>query len=160
MSVSLIHLLLFILTANGAPIIARNLLQSRYDYPLDFTIKLGNQDLFGPSKTWRGLIAAIVFTALVAFVLGYTLVLGAVIAVAAMTGDVLSSFIKRRLQLKPSSMAPFLDQIPEVLLPALVVREQFGLDASSVMLVVCGFVLLELVLSQILYRFGIRKTPY
>lgn len=160
MSLSLIHLLLLILVANGAPILARKLLASRCDLPLDFGYKLRNHDVFGASKTWRGLVASIVLTSLLALLLGYSLQTGVWVAMCAMTGDVFSSFIKRRLHMKPSSMAPFLDQIPESLLPALVMREQFGLDAVSVMILVSSFIVLELILSQILYRMGIRKTPY
>lgn len=160
MVLSLIHLLLLILVANGAPILARNLLAPRFNLPLDFHKQYRNRDLFGPSKTWRGLIASIICTAVTALVLGYSLYIGVAIALAAMTGDVLSSFIKRRLNMPPSSMAPFLDQIPEALLPAVVMHAQFGLDMWSVMILVLGFIALELILSRILYRLGIRKTPY
>lgn len=63
---SLIPLLLLILAANGAPVLARKLLASRYDYPLDFGFKLRNQDFPGESKTWRGLVASLVFTSALA----------------------------------------------------------------------------------------------
>jgi len=127
---------------------------------MDFGIQFRNHDLLGVSKTWRGLVASIALTSLVAVLLGYSLQTGIWVAVCAMTGDAFSSFIKRRLNMKPSSMALFLDQIPESLLPALVMRGQFGLDAVSVMILVCCFIVLELILSQILYRWGLRKTPY
>ena len=160
MSLSLLHLLLLILTANGAPIVARNLFASRYNWPLDFGYKLGRHDLLGPSKTWRGLLASIVVTSVLSVVLGYSAIIGLVIAIAAMAGDSLSSFIKRRLHMKSSSMAPLLDQVPESLLPILLMRETFALDTMAIVFLLCGFVLLELVLSQILYKLGIRKTPY
>ncbi|MBI3188022.1 MAG: CDP-archaeol synthase [Gammaproteobacteria bacterium] len=157
---SLIHLLILILVANGAPIIARNLLAPRFNLPLDFYIQFHNRDLFGPSKTWRGLIASLICTAVVAILLGYSLLTGIWVALLAMAGDVLSSFIKRRLNMRPSSMAPFLDQVPESLLPAMVMHGQFGLDVPSVMILVLVFIALELILSRILYRLGLRKTPY
>ena len=160
MILSLIHLLLLILVANGAPIIARKLLASRFNYPLDFGVQFRNHDLLGVSKTWRGVIASVMCTALVAVLLGYSLLTGVWVALLAMAGDVLSSFIKRRLNMPPSSMAPLLDQIPEALLPAVVMHAQFGLDVASVMILVLGFIALELILSRILYRLGIRKTPY
>ena len=160
MTLSLIHLLLLIIVANGAPIIARNLLASHFATPMDFGVQFRNRDLLGASKTWRGLIASILLTSVLALLLGYSMQTGAWLAVCAMAGDALSSFIKRRLNMKPSSMAPFLDQIPESLLPALIMREQFGLDIVSVIILVCSFIVLELGLSQILYRLGIRKTPY
>lgn len=143
MTHSLIPLLLLILAANGAPVLARKLLASRYDYPLDFGFKLRDQDLLGESKTWRGLLASLVFTSALAGLLGYSWKTGVMLSLCAMAGDVFSSFIKRRLNLQPSSMAPFLDQAPESLLPALVMREQFGLDVTSVMILVGRFIVLE-----------------
>jgi CDP-2,3-bis-(O-geranylgeranyl)-sn-glycerol synthase len=160
LNLSLIYLLLLILVANGAPVIARNILASRFSTPFDFGVQFFHRDLLGPSKTWRGLIASVVATASVAILLGYAWQTGAWVALCAIAGDAFSSFIKRRLNMKTSSMAPLLDQIPESLLPALVMREAFELDAVSIVVLVCSFIVLELILSQILYRWGIRKTPY
>ena len=44
--------------------------------------------------------------------------MGALAAASAMAGDCLSSFIKRRFGLEPSSMTLGLDQVPELLFPA------------------------------------------
>ena len=43
-----------LLVANGAPIIAKNLLKNRFDRPLDMGQSLADdRPLFGYSKTWR-----------------------------------------------------------------------------------------------------------
>jgi hypothetical protein len=52
-----------------------------------------------------------------------------------MAGDLLSSFVKRRLNLPPSSRATGLDQIPESLLPALVCRG--ALSSSGLDIAIC-----------------------
>ncbi|HXK57554.1 MAG TPA: CDP-archaeol synthase, partial [Gammaproteobacteria bacterium] len=78
----------------------------------------------------------------------------------AMLGDLLSSFFKRRLGLNPSAMAFGLDQIPESLLPLLVCRPLLDLSWLQVCLLTLGFLILELLLSQLLYRLGIRRHPY
>ena len=70
---------------------------------------------FGPSKTIRGVVLATLATAAAAGVLGLGWKVGALLGVVAMAGDLLASFIKRRLGLAPSSQAVGLDQIPEVL---------------------------------------------
>ena len=62
--------------------------------------------------------------------------------------------------MKPSSMAPLLDQVPESLFPAFMLKEVFNLDISAVILLVLIFIITELVLSHILYRYGLRKEPY
>lgn len=160
MSYLLIHLLLLLLVANGAPILARNLFGSHFATPVDFGFRLANNPLLGTSKTWRGLLASVLLTMLVAKLLGYSLLTGVIISVCAMTGDLLSSFIKRRLGMVPSSMAPLLDQIPESLLPALAMWYAFSLDWVSVMMLVTAFIVLELILSQVLYSLGLRNTPY
>lgn len=77
-----------------------------------------------------------------------------------MAGDLGSSFVKRRLGLASSSMALGLDQVPESLLPALVLREPFGLGWIEVFAVSLVFFLLGLLLSALLYAAGVRKHPY
>jgi hypothetical protein len=77
-----------------------------------------------------------------------------------MAGDLLASFCKRRLAIPSSGMAPGLDQIPESLLPLLVVKEMAGIDAATIFLLVLSFIFIELVLSRIGYALRIRKRPY
>ena len=161
MNIELLQLLLLIIIANGAPILIRVLLHDDYNLAVDFGKKLAdNRPIFGASKTWRGLIAAFIATPVAAWLLGHLPVTGLLIAIYAMLGDLISSFIKRRLAMKPSSMAPLLDQVPESLLPALAMMGTFSLNIPSVMLLVLIFVISELALSHTLYRWGIRNRPY
>jgi hypothetical protein len=160
-SISEIHLLLLIILANATPVIMRVLLQNRLDTAIDFGYILpDHHPVFGESKTWRGFIGAIIVTAIVAMVLGYGVNTGALIAIYALLGDLFSSFIKRRFGMAPSTMAPLLDQVPESLLPALMMMERFDLDMQSIIILVCLFIVLELLLSYIFFRLGIRKRPY
>jgi CDP-2,3-bis-(O-geranylgeranyl)-sn-glycerol synthase len=161
MSSNLIHLLLLIIIANGAPIILRALMGKRLDSAIDCGFRLpDNKPVLGSSKTWRGVIGAIVFTSIGAVLLGYSVPIGTQIAIYAVLGDVLSSFIKRRLGMAPSSMAPLLDQVPESLLPALMLMDTFEMDYQSILILVCVFILIELLLSLIFFRLGIRNRPY
>ncbi len=129
--------------------------------PLDFGVKFfdGNR-LLGKSKTWRGIISSVLVTALFAIIIGSTLEIGILIALTAMSGDLFSSFIKRRLGIKSSDMAPFLDQVPESIFPAIYLRETFDLDLNDIVILVCVFIVLELLISQVLYKWRIRKRPY
>ena len=161
MNIGLFQLLLLIMIANGAPIIIRVLLNDRYDLAVDFGKALpDNKRVFGASKTWRGIFAAFIATPAAAWLLGHSPETGALIALYAIIGDLTSSFIKRRLAMQPSSMAPLLDQVPESLFPASVMMQTFNMDIWSVMLLVLIFVISELVLSHTLYKWGIRKRPY
>jgi CDP-2,3-bis-(O-geranylgeranyl)-sn-glycerol synthase len=81
-------------------------------------------------------------------------------AAMAMLGDLLASFIKRRLAIPPSGIAPGLDQIPESLLPLLAVRGVLDLSWLQISLIVVTFIALDYLLSFVLYRLHIRQHPY
>ncbi len=161
MTIELLQLLLLIIIANGTPILIRVLLNDSFKLAVDFGQKLpDNKHLFGPSKTWRGIFAALSATAVAAWLLGYSVNTGLLVAVYAVLGDLLSSFIKRRLGMRPSSMAPLLDQVPESLFPAFMMKQVFNLDISSVILLVLIFIITELMLSHIFSKLGVRRRPY
>ena len=156
-----LKLLLIIIIANGAPIIAHWLFKSWYAFPLDFGVHFTDgKPLFGSSKTIRGIFFAMVFSIIVAIALGFSWEIGLIIGAVAMLGDLFSSFIKRRLGLKPSSQAIGLDQIPESLFPLLAVSPIIGLEWQQILKLVFIFFVFELVFSRLLYRFNIRKRPY
>ena len=158
---SFIHLLLMIIVANASPVIIRNLMHDKWDQTIDADmIFVDGQPLLGTSKTWRGIIASICFTSIVGIFLGYSIQTGIIISLLAMIGDISSSFIKRRLKLAPSSMAPLLDQVPESFFPALIMMQSFNLNMLSVLILIILFIIFELSLSKILYQWGFRKHPY
>ena len=154
-------LLLLLLVANGAPLIAYDLLKQRWAYPVDGRLRLPDgRRLLGDSCTWRGWLAAAAATCVAAMVLGLSAATGLLIGMLAMAGDAFSSFVKRRLGRSSGKMAPGLDQIPEALLPLLGVSGQLDLQPLQIALLVAGFIALELLLSRILYHFRLRKHPY
>lgn len=153
---------LFLLwVTNGAPIIAARIFGKRFCQPIDAGLKLtDHQPLFGSSKTWRGIIAALICTVPLALAFGFHLVIALFFTLASIAGDLLSSFIKRRMKLAPSRRALFLDQIPEALLPVFVLIMSNLIDWKSGVLIVIGFVITDILLSRLLYRWHIRKRPY
>ncbi len=157
----LLQLMVLLALANSAPIIAKKVFGRRLSYPLDAGIRLFDQrPLFGPSKTVRGLISSILVTTAGALLVGVQPGIGVLVAGAAMAGDLVSSFVKRRLNFLPSSQAVGLDQIPESLLPLLVCREVFSLTAGDIALGVAVFFVGELILSRVLYAIHLRDEPY
>ena len=156
-----IELLLLLITANGAPIVIRWLSGTRYAWPVDAGLILADgRPLFGASKTLRGLLAALLCCTLLAWLLGWQPLLGLIFAAMAMLGDLLASFIKRRLAIPASGMAPGLDQIPESLLPLLAVRGVLELSWLKIIVIVLAFIILDYLLSFVLYRLHLRKHPY
>ncbi|MDH5370646.1 MAG: CDP-archaeol synthase, partial [Gammaproteobacteria bacterium] len=81
-------------------------------------------------------------------------------AVASLTGDLISSFIKRRMDLPPSSRALGLDQLPESIFPLLFCWTTLGLDIATAVTIVVVFFIGEVILSRILFRLHIRDHPY
>lgn len=155
------QLLLLLMVANGAPILARNLFGSQWEQPIDGGYRLPDgRPLFGPSKTWRGVFSALAATPVAALALGLPSDLGLLIAALSMAGDLLSSFLKRRLGMASSDMALGLDQIPEALLPLSLAGHQAGLEWPMIIGLTVLFLVLELLLSRVLYILKIRKRPY
>lgn len=152
-------LLLFV--ANGAPIILHKLLDRRHDWPLDFGLNwIDGKPLLGRSKTWRGIFGALLAGSAAAFWLGLGAKIGLAVAALAMTGDIFSSFLKRRLGVPPSGMALGLDQIPEALFPLLWLSAKLHIGLGTVFWLVAAFLVLELAISRVLYWLHIRKQPY
>ena len=156
-----IKLLLLLFVANGSPILAARLLGDRWRKSLDNgRILSDGQPVLGSSKTIRGLASATLITTLVAPLFGFSWMTGLLIGSFAMLGDLLSSFIKRRMKYAPSSMVFGLDQIPESLLPLLIIRPLLDIDWLQVATVTAAFLIVELPLSWLLCKVGIRKQPY
>jgi CDP-diglyceride synthetase len=147
--------------ANGVPVVAKKILGARFTWPLDAGLTfLDGRPLFGASKTVRGVVLSIVVTTAAAPLLGLSPAIGALVATTAMAGDLLSSFVKRRLAMKPSSRALGLDQIPESLFPLLACRATLSLTIVDIALGVALFLVGEIVLSRLLYRIHLRDEPY
>lgn len=147
--------------ANGTPILARKILKDRFGTPLDCGLVLPDgEPLLGGSKTFRGIVVATVCTALAATLLGMDWWLGAGIALLSMLGDLASSFVKRRLHLKPHSQAFGLDQLPEALLPLFFLKTALSLNYPDILAVTVLFVVLEIVLSRLLFRLKVRDRPW
>ena len=135
--VALAQVLTLLALANGAPVLAKKILGARFAWPLDFGMELADgARLFGASKTIRGVVGAV------------------------LAGDLLSSFLKRRLHRPPSSQALGIDQIPESLLPLLAGADPLGLTMRDIVAGVVIFFVGELLLSRLLFRLHLRDRPY
>jgi CDP-2,3-bis-(O-geranylgeranyl)-sn-glycerol synthase len=153
--------LVLIGVANGAALFGRTLLRDRFGARLDGGLNFfDGRPLLGPSKTIRGVVLALITTPAAAVLLGLDWPTGLTIAIFAMVGDVFSSFAKRRLGMPSSSQAFGLDQIPECLFPLLAVQAHLMLEIFEIIAVVVVFVVLELAVSRVLFKFRLRDQPY
>ncbi len=107
----IIYPILYILpayVANGAPVLFGG------GMPLDLGKKIGGKRILGDHKTIKGLIAGICSGIIIGFVesqyLPYMLLVGIALSIGTHFGDLIGSFVKRRLGLKPGASAFLLDQ--------------------------------------------------
>ncbi len=155
-------LLLALLGAsNTFPIIARVLLKTRLDTPVDFNRSfLDGRPIFGPHKTWRGIAASLAGTAILSWLLDIGFLMGMELALFSMAGDLVSSFLKRRMNLRSGARATGLDQTIEAFLPLAVMKDQLGISWQECFGITIVFAVLEMILSPIFYRLGLRRHPY
>ena len=151
--------------ANGAPVIFGG------GKPLDFGKKfLDGKPIFGSHKTIRGFISGLTigtFVGLIQWIFGANVVhlrvdapLGFALSLGAMIGDLLGSFIKRRLNLKPGASLPIIHQMSFV-----VVALAFGYlieppTPSEVIIILLLTGLLHLLTNRIAYHLRIKRTPW
>jgi len=144
------ELLLLLVVANATPAALGLMLGERWNRPLDGgRLFLDQRPLFGKSKTVRGVLSAIAASTVCAPLAGFTLLQGALFGALAMTGDLLSSFTKRRLGYPSHCSRPLLDQLPETLLPLLVTQPLHHADALEMSVAILGFTVIDLLLSRL-----------
>ena len=148
----LVHqLLLLLVITNATPVILSLLAGQRWNRPLDGNHQfLDRKPLLGPSKTIRGVLGSVLVTALIAPLFSLTVLEGAGFALLAMAGDVCSSFIKRRLDIAPSRSVPFLDQLPETLLPLWGMQTALGANTREILLAAAFFIVIDLLLTRLI----------
>jgi CDP-2,3-bis-(O-geranylgeranyl)-sn-glycerol synthase len=145
------ELLLLLIVANGTPVIIGLLLGQRCNQPLDAGRLFPDQrPWLGASKTIRGVLAAISASTLCAPLVGFTYIHGALFGGLSMLGDLLSSFIKRRLGFSSSCSRPVLDQLPETLLPLLVMQPVHTATVPEMAVVITVFIVVDLLLSRVI----------
>jgi CDP-2,3-bis-(O-geranylgeranyl)-sn-glycerol synthase len=76
--------------------------------------------------------------------MGLSWLVGAGVAALSLLGDLLSSAFKRRLGTAPGAGVPLIDQLPESLLPLVLLALPLGLNLTDVVVVVLVFALLNM----------------
>ncbi|MCE5243558.1 MAG: CDP-archaeol synthase [Syntrophobacteraceae bacterium] len=127
-----LKILVLLWLVNLAPPFLAHLLEGRWNAPLDRGIVLGNgEPLFGSHKTLRGVLAGVLTGAVFAPLFGIAWWAGLLAGALSMAGDLLSSFVKRRLRWPSGKIIPGLDQCFEGLFPLAVLAPYFSLGAGS-----------------------------
>ena len=136
-----IKILFFLFWGNLLPPLASLALGDRLAKPVDHGLSwFDGRPLFGPHKTIRGILASLLGGALTFPLLGISWQAATYAATLLMLGDLLSSFIKRRLGMASGESVFGLDQIFEAGLPALYLASRMQAPLWSAPLALVIFV--------------------
>ena len=126
------RLLVFLLWVNSLPPIVAVIVGDRYRRAVDGgRMWFDGRPLFGDHKTIRGLTVAITGGTLAFAWLKIPWWVAGIAALLAMSGDLLSSFIKRRSYLNSGQGVVVLDQLLEAFLPLLFLNRYLVLDLKQ-----------------------------
>ncbi len=151
--------------ANGAPVIFGG------GHPIDCGKKfLDGKPIFGSNKTTRGFIAGLLIGTLVGWAqetlapnIGLergSVVLGFVLSLGALTGDLIGSFVKRRLDLQPGTPLPISDQMDFVLVALLFSLLVKPPTVSNALIVIILTLPIHLLANIVAYLLHIKRSPW
>jgi CDP-2,3-bis-(O-geranylgeranyl)-sn-glycerol synthase len=123
--------------------------------------------IFGAGKTIRGFVAGLVAGSIVGVLQGVVVgqpctyaMLGLLLALGALVGDLLGSFIKRRLDIQRGGAAPVLDQLGFVVF-ALIFASPIMLPRWEVILIILLITPpLHIVTNFVGYKLRFKSRPY
>ena len=162
------------LIANAMPLIARKVLKGRKFTPVDFGRSfIDGKRVFGDNKSWEGILAGIIGGVAVGLSFyaythnPYWILYGFLMSVGTMLGDLLNSFIKRRINIRPGDpFVPF-DQITFLLASYALVYSSGVLPhleiypgTQDILLGLFLVIVLHPIANLFAYLLGIKKTPW
>jgi len=135
-----VKILVLLWLINLVPPLLAHFLENRWNHPLDGGRNFRDgYPYLGPHKTIRGVVSAVAVGGLTGVALSFPLWVGLSAGVLSMAGDLLSSFIKRRMGMASGSIVPGLDQVFEGFIPFLVLGPAYELNAVAVFLLLLFF---------------------
>ncbi|MFH1522615.1 MAG: CDP-archaeol synthase [Patescibacteria group bacterium] len=159
--------------ANMAPVLAKKV--KFLDCPVDFGFKLSEQDFFGKNKTYRGFFFGILTSIIIIYIqklvypqmASYSIInyseiniflFGFILGFGALFGDLVKSFIKRRLRMDSGKPWIFFDQVDWVvgalIFMSIYIKFSWGFIILSILV---GFIL-HIITKYIGYLLKIRKN--
>lgn len=148
--------------ANAAPVLLGG------GPPLDMGKKfVDGRRIFGEGKTARGFVCGLAVGTIVGILQGIVggplreyLLLGFLLALGALLGDLASSFIKRRLGIERGGAAPGLDQLSFVVV-ALILASLVKVPSWQVMAAILIITPpIHLATNFVGYKLGVKSRPY
>ncbi len=126
------------------------------------------RSVFGKGKTWRGFFSALVVATLTAFLtfgvlheydLTTQLIIGLLLGLGAMVGDLAGSFLKRRLNV-PSGQPYYTDQLGFMIVAIAFAWPYLFLAWDDVLVLLVITYVLHVVTNQIAFRAKFKSVPW
>lgn len=142
--------------------------------PLDFgKLFFDNKRILGDSKTFEGLINGLLFgTTMTSFYAiissnSFWIIYGFMGSLGALAGDMINSFIKRRIGKKTGEQLPILDQINFILGATLFIKilnldviVSINIDLKTFIIALVISYFLHRLTNYYAYKLGIKKVPW
>lgn len=124
---------------------------------------IDGERIFGANKTFRGfsfgLVCGLMATLAETLLLSrYLLLLGALVSLGALLGDLLGAFIKRRMNLEPGAPFPLLDQLDFVLGALILSSPVHHASLGTAVILVFFTPPIHLLANFIAYKLGVKKN--
>lgn len=161
--------------ANMAPVI----IKKRFKFlavPIDFNKKISNKPILGKNKTWRGFIFGIIFAIIISFfqyllyntkfvsisLTNYSnwFVFGFLMGFGALTGDLVKSLIKRRLNIAPGQSFIPLDQMDFVFGALIFTYPLVKLGSKLIFTIIVLSFILDIVVNHIAFYLKFREEKW
>ena len=151
--------------ANSSPLLIKG--SKRIDRGKLF---LDNKPLLGKNKTWEGFIIGVYMGSLTGLVLGLVycdlllFFIGFVGSLSALIGDLIGSFLKRRLGISSGKPLPVIDQLDFALASTLAYfllgLREFYEELLFILYALLIILLLHIVTNNIAYYLGVKDTRW
>ncbi len=155
------------------PVLTKNI--SFLDKPVDLGKKFKGKRIFGKNKTYRGLffgfLAGMIMTTIQIILFKYSIIqnlswidysesgllIGVLLSFGALLGDLVKSFFKRRLNIKPSEPWIFFDQADYIFGAILLVSIVYLPNWDRILILFITGIIIHFISVWISYLLGIKK---
>ncbi len=128
--------------------------------PIDFGRNfIDGKRLLGDGKTWRGFFAGILAGIMIAL-LQHRIIVGFLLALGALLGDIAESFFKRRLGIERGKPLPLFDQIDFVIGALALSYPYWDVTVGVALLTILITPPIHLGTNFIAYKLKLKGTPY
>ncbi|MEN3051252.1 MAG: CDP-2,3-bis-(O-geranylgeranyl)-sn-glycerol synthase [Candidatus Methanosuratincola petrocarbonis] len=140
--------------ANSVPVLARG------RHPMDFGKSMvDGRRVLGDGKTFEGFLAGLFMGTLSGALFGYP-IHSFLLALGALSGDILGAFIKRRIGIERGHPAPLLDQLDFVVGALLFLYPVYQVTLEQVVFIMAVTPPIHLLTNYFAYRLGLKKYPW